>query len=614
VPHAGGDASTPHLAQFVCILPGLRALPSVRMTHARHVPSKRPPPPQPKDLDEVERALSVLDGRHPEHEKSRRETAEAARKRSLALATELAASARRKRRRAIVLGANAVAIGAVAFVGWRLSQRTQGIRAGVVRAEGPWTARGFAEIASNALTAGRSTDLDLPEASCFAAVTEAAGPLRVRQGDAATEGARSVAWCSCAPAHVTVEAPAEAASLGFAVLRADARALGGPLARGWLDFAPGAWAVGGDECAEATLDAWIADHRWASVAVDTAWLAGAPARASLGRNGFDPVPGVAPGRPFGVVEGRAGACFLAASPADEPLSLRTTGGARRVRAKGAIGWCTAVAATTTVWRDGQDPVAVVSAAADRIGGLLGLHEAADDAGVALAADATWVDDADLAWSAGAALRSSGLPDAAARPLPPVAGTPDARLVALTLASAAVVAFDPASVVVACDPPLAATAGVHSSVCATSQDVAWWRKGDAAAAQAVAALPVWLAPLEPHREPDAVARVPEILSLARRLARAGFTPTVLEGVTELADGVRVIGRAGEDAVVALGVGQRAPWVFPYTNGVPWDLGDPPVVVPIKPGETAKLTAFPLPNTPPEKRRTVVFRRAAGAAPP
>ena len=573
------------------------------------MPSKRPPPRQPHDLDEVERALSVLGGRHPEHEKSLRETAEAARQRSVALLAEAAAAARRRRRRAVVLLANGVAAVAVAFVALRLSQRTQGIRAGVARAEGPWAARGFVEVAANGLTASRTLDVDLPGPSCFAAVTDATGPLRVRQGDGSTEAEHSIAWCACGPTHVTVEAPADASSVGFAVLRADWQAVGGRLARGWLDFTPGAWAPGGDDCAEATLDDWIANHRWPAVAPEAAWLDTAPARAALKTGGFRMIPGVPAARPFGVVEGQAGTCFVAVSTAAETLTLRTSGGARRVQGAGSIAWCTASAVTTSVWRDGHAPVVVASASAERVGGLLGLREVVQEAAIPLADSAAWLDEADLAWNAGAVLRSGGLTGAETRALPPVAGAQDTRVISLTLAPAASVSADPTSAVIACDPPLGPPGGVRSSVCATSVNVSWWRKGDAPAAGATAGLPVWLAPLEPHREPDAVARIPELLGLARRLARAGFTPTVLEGVTELPDGVRIIGRAAEDAIVAVGVGQRAPWTFPYTNGVPWDLGDAPIVVPIKPGETVKLTANPLPNTPPDKRRTVVFRRAA-----
>ena len=107
----------------------------------------------------------------------------------------------------------------------------------------------------------------------------------------------------------------------------------------------------------------------------------------------------------------------------------------------------------------------------------------------------------------------------------------------------------------------------------------------------------------------MARIPELLALARRLVREGFEPTVLEGVTELRDGVRVVGRAGEDAVVAIGLGPKPPWVFPYTDGVPWDLGDAPRVVAAAAGAAVKLTSSPPPDAPLEKRRTVVFRHAA-----
>ena len=129
------------------------------------------------------------------------------------------------------------------------------------------------------------------------------------------------------------------------------------------------------------------------------------------------------------------------------------------------------------------------------------------------------------------------------------------------------------------------------------------------AEARAPYPFWLSTFEAHREPDATARVVELLSLARRLTRDGFEPTVLQGVTELANGIRVVGRAGEDAIVAVGVGSKPPWVFPYTDGVPWDLGDNPRVTPLQPGASVTLSASPAPNIPVDQRRTIVFRRAS-----
>ena len=115
-------------------------------------------------------------------------------------------------------------------------------------------------------------------------------------------------------------------------------------------------------------------------------------------------------------------------------------------------------------------------------------------------------------------------------------------------------------------------------------------------------------LEAHSEPDAAACISELLALTRRLTRDGFEPTVLEGVTELPDGIRVVGRAGEDAIVAVGLAPKSPWAIPYTDGVPWDLGDAPRIVALQPGLAVKLGSSPPPSAPLDKRRTVVFRHA------
>jgi hypothetical protein len=423
-----------------------------------------------------------------------------------------------------------------------------------------------------------------------------------------------VAWCSCSPGRATLEAStASAADTGLALLRVDARALGGPLARAWLDFAPGAWGAGGDECADGALDGWIADGRAPKPAVDglqDEWFAADARRDSLRRSGFRLVGMVEPGRPFGVVDGKAGDCMLAVGATGESLSLRAAGGERPVsNASGPLAWCDSRATIATIWRDGRERVLVLAAPAVRVGGLLGVRECADAAGLPVAPEATWLRDDDLGWDAEALLRASALPGVTSAPLPGEPGAPDARVTALVSSRPARVASAPATVTVACDPPPSAAAVVHESVCAASAPLAWWRVGDAAAAAARAPLPFWLSALEPHHEADAIARVPELVALARRLGRAGFEPTLLEGVTELPDGVRIVGRAAEDAVVAVGIAPRQPWVFPYSDGVPWDLGDAPRVIALQPGASVKLVASPAPNAPLEKRRTIVFRRAA-----
>ncbi len=419
-----------------------------------------------------------------------------------------------------------------------------------------------------------------------------------------------MAWCACEAAHVAIDAAPGPATIGLAVLRIDAAALGGPLARSWVEFTPGAWGDGGRECADATLDHWIEGHPPSgtdSEGTQAGWLDADPSRAGLRRAAFRVIASVEPSHPFGIVAAPAGDCAIAVSKSGETLSLRAAGGEWLVsHAHGALAWCTSTAETRTVWRDGTGPVAVIAAPGARLGGLLGARECADAAGVIVAADATWLRGEDLPWEAAAVLRASSASDVTSAPLRVEPGAPDARLVALALSLGASAVSEPEGVVLACDPPLAA--GSRDSVCAHSAPVSWFNKKDAPAGAARASLPFWLSTLEGHRELDAVARIPELLTLARRLTREGFEPTTLEGITELPSGVRITGRAGEDAVVAVGLASRPPWAFPYSDAVPWDLGDAPRVVSLRPGESVTLTSSPPPTAPLNTRRTVVFRHA------
>jgi hypothetical protein len=566
----------------------------------------KPPVPPPAGLDEVERALSVLDGRHPEHERIRRETMAAAEERRHALDLSLAANARRRRWRVVFLVASALALGAVAIVAWRVLRRAQAIRAGLERAEAPFVAHGMKELASNELSASSTVEVDAPGSSCFVAVATS-GVVRARQGAMSLEAPDSVGWCACGEGQVRLEALTPG---GVALLRIDARSLGGPLARAWSEVTPAAWGDGGHECADSTLDDWLADHRWPAAPLETSWLEATPARAPLRKAGFRVISGVQPGRPFGVVDQAAGDCALAVASGDEDLSLRVAGGQRPIaHARGAMVWCSSAAASTTVWREGSAAVVVLSAPAGRLGGVLGARECAEAADLHLGAQASWLRDEDLAWDAAALLRVSALAGIVSGPLPAEPGPTSTKITSVDLSPGAQIAQDPANAVVACDPPWTAPSAERTSVCAAAAPVSWWRKTDAPGAFAQAPLPFWLSLFESHHEPDAIARIPELLTLARRLVREGFQPTVLEGVTELTEGVRVIGRAGEDEVVAVGLGPKPPWVFPYTDGVPWDLGDPPRVVELQPGLAVKLASSPRSNAPLEKRRTVVFRHAA-----
>jgi hypothetical protein len=580
---------------------------------------KGPPKPPPKaaiGLTEVERAISVLEGRHPEHEKLRRETRAGIEQRRGEIEVELARKSRARRLRAAALVSATLVAGVVAFFAWRLVARTRGLQAALDEAEAPWLARGFTSVASNLLTAGKTLDADLSGAGCFVGLAATDAPLRANVGGAPVVAPRSIAWCACGPGHVSLEAPPTSAPVGLAVMRIDAAALGGPFARSWVDFTPGAWDDSGRDCADATLDAWIDGHHLPHVEPDAAWLESDPSRAALRRAGLKVVAAVESTHPFGLVDLPAGSCALAIARAEEPLSLRATGGERLLSgARGALAWCGSTPATLTVWREGASPVAILVGPAARIGGRLGVRETAEAAGVSLTATAVGLRSADLAWNAAALLTASAFANVDPWPLGTEPGPLDGRTVALALTPGATAVWGPERVVVACDPPLAkatpSEAASFDSVCAPAAPIAWFNKKDAPIGAARGMLPVWLSPLEGRHEADAVARIPELLALTRRLAREGFEATSLEGVTELPDGVRIIGRAAEDAVVAIGLAPRPPWALPYSNSVPWDLGDAPRVVPLKPGETVKLVSSPPPTAPLNTRRTVVFRRSVSA---
>jgi hypothetical protein len=130
-------------------------------------------------------------------------------------------------------------------------------------------------------------------------------------------------------------------------------------------------------------------------------------------------------------------------------------------------------------------------------------------------------------------------------------------------------------------------------------------GEGAATQGP--LPFWMQVYAPVADADALATELSLLTLARRLSALGFQPTV-DGFADLPDGVEVAGRAGDTAVVAVGVVPEWPWAFPYTDGPSWKLDEEPRIVPLTPGGHAQLTSTPPPSGPRSTRRTVVFRKS------
>ena len=167
----------------------------------------------------------MLEGRHPEHERIRRETAEAAETRRHPLESgrgQLATAPART----VVLGANAVALVVAAVVGWR-SGHGESLRAGLARVEVGFVAEGLVEVASNELSARSTLTFDAPGSVCFVAVTDR-GDVQATEGAMTVRAGGSVGWCACDAGSVTLVGPEGHA---LALLKMHASRVGGPLAQ-----------------------------------------------------------------------------------------------------------------------------------------------------------------------------------------------------------------------------------------------------------------------------------------------------------------------------------------------------------------------------------------------
>jgi hypothetical protein len=235
-----------------------------------------------------------------------------------------------------------------------------------------------------------------------------------------------------------------------------------------------------------------------------------------------------------------------------------------------------------------------------------VREASHVSGIEIAASA--IAPQDHPWDAKMVLLATGVPEglvttAAAPDIPPDA---EARMAAVSFGTAGALAPDAATDVFSyCEPAL--DDRTREALCLFSGTVTW-RAGHAEPVGGVARakLPFWLFGLAGASDPVAMKAGADVATLARELRHEGFEPTTIDAITETPTGIEVLGRRDEDAIVAVGLAPIAPFAFPYTDGPPWKLGDPPRVVPLETLKTVSLAATTkLP--PKEKRKSVVFRR-------
>jgi hypothetical protein len=603
------------------------------------VPPPRPPrpgstpdvahPPRPgsrpdgvglpkEDLAEVERALSILGGRHPDQVRAEREMLEAARARRVAQesAHDLARARDRRKLLPWVLGAIAIVFVA-SGVGWwvhRVSARVAAIDALLAPLAARYVAHGFHVEERSSFAPRDHLEQDVEGGRCVVAIG-AGGEDRfeVDRGGSTVEAHGSMAWCTCHPEHVKLTALGARPEGGVTLAQIDARALGGALAIPFMEPHPNTVAPPGD-CSSESLDAWLATQV-STPPVATPWLDGEPhVKKLLARQHGDGAPtptvlklvaGIAPSLPFGVVARGAPVCAIAFSDdAADLLSLRLPVDVRPIaNAKGPIAWCDSKGAMVTVWREGKGRVFVLAAPADRVGGMLGLREMA--AGAGFAKLASWVDDADLGWSASASLRAEGIAPIDIK----ISGDAIARSRAVVSAVSGLTPEARDRAMFACAP--AAGSDSAGSVCVEAVPLPWRSAGRVAQGGiAQGALPFWMRVYETVAGNDVLKSQLELLALARRLAAEGFEPTI-DGVTETEGGVDVVGRSGDASIVAVGLLGEPPWVLPYTNDDGWTIDGEPRFVAVTPGTHVRLATFPASHVPLAKRATVVFRRTDAA---
>lgn len=580
-----------------------------------------PPPPKPKgqdDLAEVERALSVLQGRDPEFERARRQDEEARAKRRAQIDEVSKAEAQKVRKRRLVIGGVAVVVATVVAGAGIVLQSEVERRARIEKTTERFRGSGFGIVAMSGRGAPGILE-ETPDKGCLVATTTGSAPISVaRAGGTTIEGRGPLLFCTCATEKLTITSQVDKGG-GLALLRTDSATIGGSKAFAFLPFEAGTTAGGDEACAEQSLDAWIEAKRVpAQAPVDDTWLKEDPKRAAAFEHaGFRTIGGVAADRPFGVVDLPKESCVVAVGKPGDVLTLRTKGGATPIaKAESAFAWCAAGELTATIERTlhaSAGAVVVIAAPAVQVGGTVGLEEILESARLKIGAKSIGVPPADHAWNAKQLLVASAVPEGlvTTASAPEIPADTDARLASVSFGGPnALVAVPGEEVFSFCEPILSDTS--LDAMCVFTGPHAWKiSKSESVAGVARAKLPFWLFGLQDAKEPAAMKVAADVVTFSRRMKRQGFEPTAMEAMTETPNGVDVLGRANEDAILAFGLAPVEPWIFPYTDDpkASWSIttGEPRIV-PVKVLEKVKLVATTRGALPSKEiRRSVVYRR-------
>ncbi len=561
-----------------------------------------------RDLEEVERALSVLGGRHPEQVRAQREAAEATERRRAEHDRQAAADRKRSMKRGAIGAFAVVVVGAAALSYFRFQSSRAAIDAELAPLVGRYTALGFDALPRGTFAPEDRAEVTTNPGDCYAFTAARGAQMRIERpiGSSGAQGEALV--CTCASENVVVT------TIGAAPLRAlhvAGNTFGGSRAVPYrFHDHPPTIVAGDDACADDALAAFARDRRYGKQDADGAWLAAHPAFVE---SGFTTVASAPAALPFVFVDGSGAAgtsqrqvdpaasrCYVAAG-ADLTLWTIADQAQKPLHGKGAIAWCAEKEAPFVVEHASGAGMTVVSAPSKRIGGALGLREIAARASLPVS---VWMRDEERAEIAADALRASVVPDPVAVPAQTIEAsqTKDARVLVFSTTTRETFSSNEADF--RCAPAL----GEPESLCVQLRALTWRAPPPGVVcAAAYGPLPFWMSVLADIHDPAAVDAQLALVTIARKLSARGFSPGVIEGVTERADSVEILGRSGDDAVVAIGIWPVAPFIHPYSDDMPWSLDGEPRVIPLAGGARVSLPVHGA-NVPVEKRRTVVFRRS------
>ena len=510
---------------------------------------------------------------------------------------------KRNRKRIALVVLAIVGVATLGTAAHRHNARIDAVDLALAPIYAPYAARGFELVLATGFMQRDHVEASVQDPTCFVAVSPEGQLLTVDRGEISMKGGPTIAWCTCGAEKVRVSRDGTSGGGGVALLRMDASKVGGNLALPFLEPRP-ATIADAEECSTDQLDAWIVAHE-ATMTVDRAAVLADPRAAKLSAYGMSLVAGSKAPALFAITESRATSCSIAfAGDKSSKLSLRLPGDKRPLVApEGPIAWCSSKATKVTVWREGGGAILVFEGPADRVGGTLGLREVTG--GPPFDGGTAWVAREDLEFDATMLLRSEGLATPEISAMHDAEARARARLVSLSIESGSFTADAKDPTTFACAPPLSPDA--RATLCAETGAFGWRPIGGVGTAGIVVApLPFWMQTYSAVPDSEALKAELTLLTLARRLHALGLEPTVLDGVSELADGVDVLGRAGSTEVVAVGMLPEWPWAFTYTDGPSWDLEGEPRRVSLAPRAHVKLMALPHPPGLRETRRTVVFR--------